>query len=72
MNFDWQAVAAPAIVFAAVAYLARIFYRKWVRVPKSGESAGCGACGSCPSASTRPAREPVVIDIAPPRPGLPR
>ena len=72
MNFDWQAVAAPAIVFAAVAYLSRIFYRKWVRVPKSGENAGCGACGSCSNANSRVASEPVVIDITSPRPRLPR
>jgi len=66
MNFELQDVAASTIVFVAVAYLMRVFYRKWIRAPKIGESSGCGSCGSCPSAGSRNASEPVVIDISSP------
>lgn len=63
MNFDWQAVAAPAIVCAAIAYLTRLFCRKWFRSGKAGDAAGCGSCGSCPSSQTVGRTEPTVVQI---------
>lgn len=64
MQFDWQAVAAPAIVLLAVAYLARAFVGKWFRKPKPGSSTGCGSCGSCPSGNATGRSEPEVFTIA--------
>lgn len=63
MQFDWQAVAAPAIVLLAVAYLARAFLGKWFRKPKPGTTAGCGSCGSCPSDGVPSRPEPEVVQI---------
>ncbi|MCE9608082.1 MAG: FeoB-associated Cys-rich membrane protein [Planctomycetia bacterium] len=63
MNFDLQAVAAPAIVFVAVAYLARALFRKWFGSSKPGAKAGCGSCGSCPSADSAGRREPEVVNL---------
>jgi len=61
MTFDWQAVAAPILVFAAIAYLAWSFVGKRFRKSKPGTSVGCGSCGSCPSGEQR--HEPELIQI---------
>jgi hypothetical protein len=47
MTFDWQNVAALAIVLTAAVYLIR---RAWRTVAKK-RAGGCGACGSCPAGS---------------------
>jgi|GEM_PF-1827113 len=56
-RFDWQSVAAGALVGAAVLYLARRYWTAWT----SREKKACGGCGSCS------AREPLpmVTLIAP-------
>lgn len=59
MQFDWQAVAAPAIVLAAAAYLVRAIVLKWFRKSKGG----CGSCGSCPSGATAEHDEPNLVQI---------
>lgn len=63
MTFDWQAVAAPIIVFAAIAYLAwRLVGRRFMK-SKPGASGGCGSCGSCPSGGVGDRSEPVLVQI---------
>lgn len=64
MTFDWQAVAAPIIVFAAIAYLAwRLVGRRFFFKSKLGASGGCGSCGSCPSGGEVGRNEPQLVQI---------
>jgi hypothetical protein len=56
MTFDWQNVAALAIVLTAAVYLVR---RVWKSVAKK-RAGGCGACGSCPGGSSSPAGKTLV------------
>jgi hypothetical protein len=50
-RFDWQTVAAGALVGVAVLYLARRYWKAWT----SREKKACGGCGTCS------AREPLPI-----------
>jgi len=56
MTFDWQNLAALAIVLSAVAYLVR---RTWRTVAKK-RAGGCGACGSCPAGTESATAKPLV------------
>lgn len=66
MTFDWQAVAAPVIVFTAIAYLAWALVGKRYRKAKPGASSGCGSCGSCPSGGDASRNEPELVQIGTP------
>jgi len=63
MSFDWQAIAAPIIVFAAIAYLAWTFVGNQFRKSKRGTSGGCGSCGSCSGGSEARTSEPQLVQI---------
>lgn len=42
MSFDWQNLAALAVVFSAAVYVARHAWRSFAPAPR-----GCGSCSAC-------------------------
>lgn len=46
MAFDWQDLAALAVVFIAAAYIARHTWRSFAPAPRTS---GCGHCSACPA-----------------------
>lgn len=45
MSFDWQNLAALAVVFGAAVYVARHAWRSFAPAPRA--SGGCGSCSAC-------------------------